>query len=92
MSNDVAMCTYDGITMHNDIAMILFLYINVHICVILLIINDSIFSHNYYIVTNYCILYVKLYIYLGKLKDKIKTQTLSLTFWGMCPTSNMYLK
>ncbi len=36
MNNTVAMCTYHGITMHNDIAMNLFYYVFSALCLIVL--------------------------------------------------------
>ncbi len=36
MSNSIVMCTYHGITMHNDIAMNLFYYVFSAICLIVL--------------------------------------------------------
>ncbi len=42
------------------------------------------------IVTNYYILYAKQYIYLEKLKDKIKNTNFIVYFLGYCPTSTMY--
>ncbi len=38
------------------------------------------------IVINYCILYAKQYIYLGKLNDKNNEQNLNVGFWVTCPT------
>ncbi len=37
MSNDVAMCTYHGITMHDDIAINLFYYVLSALCLIMIL-------------------------------------------------------
>ncbi len=36
MSNDFAMCTYHGITMHNAVAMKLFYYVFTALCLIMI--------------------------------------------------------